>query len=185
MSQLRVSSVTDLSGAGSTYAPGHVVQVVPVENTTRTAQGISANTITNVSGLEATITPKSVNSKIVIQARWFGEMAPNHMMWDHMFGVSRNGVQIGRQTDGIGSTVINGITTATLSYFVDNADSTPESMSLFISDSPGTTSPVTYRITIVCQVNGTLHTNKTVGWNGQSINWEIGTSSMMLMEIAQ
>jgi hypothetical protein len=65
-----------------------------------------------------------------------------------------------------------------------DASSTPETMSLFFTDSPGTTSSLTYNLTFVSIYNGTLHNNKTVDWAAQT-GHELGTSGMILMEIAQ
>jgi hypothetical protein len=184
MSQLRVNNITDVGGTGSTYAPGHVVQVVTVENTTRSSQGFSGQTILNVAGMEATITPKQASSKIIIQARWFGEFSVQDRIYNSVFGISRNGVQIGRQTD-VGGTVINGITIAAISFNGSDDATTPETASLFISDLPNTTSAVTYRLTLIANEGATLFTNRVVNWAGQAVGNELGTSSMMLMEVAQ
>jgi hypothetical protein len=184
MSELRVNNLTDVSGSGPTYAKGHVIQVVNVDYVTRTSQGVVVNTLLDISGLVATITPKSNTSKIVIQARWFGEFSVSDITWQSVFGVSRNGTQIGRQPDP-GATVIGGITSAALSYFLSDGGSTPETMSLFISDSPNSTSALTYRITFISTTAGTIFTNRTVGWANQVSGYELGTSSIMLMEIAQ
>jgi hypothetical protein len=167
------------------YAPGSVVQVINVENTTRSSQGVSAGVFLNISGMSATITPKSATSKIVIQARWFGELSVVNLAWDSVFGLSRNGTQVGRQTDGIGGTFVNGITTSTLSYFESDANSTPEAMSFFVADSPGSTSPLTYQVTFMSSVAGTIFTNRTAGWTPGLSGHELGTSGIMLMEIAQ
>jgi hypothetical protein len=58
-------------------------------------------------------------------------------------------------------------------------------MSFFTSDSPGTLSEVIYRVTWLPQYAGTIFTNRTVGWSGQANGYELGTSGMMLMEVAQ
>jgi hypothetical protein len=184
MSELRVNNLTDVSGSGPTYAKGHVIQVVNVEYVTRTSQGVTGSTILNISGLEATITPKSDTSKIIIQARWFGEFSVNDIQYNSVFGVSRNGTQIGRQPNP-GATVISGITSAAITYDQPDSNSTPESMSLFVSDSPNSTSALTYRITFVSGTAGTIFTNRTVGWANQAVSFELGTSGLMLMEIAQ
>jgi hypothetical protein len=165
------------------YAPGHVIQVVTVDSATQYSQGFSANNTINVSGLEAKITPKNVNSKIVIQARWFGELTPHGTVWDSVFGLSRNGTQIGRQA-GFGGQ--NGIVTPSQSYVADDAGSTPESMSFFLSDLPATTSEVTYNVTFNTSIaSGTIVTNRTVSSTGSTSGYELGTSGMILMEIAQ
>jgi hypothetical protein len=179
------NNIVTVPSGHTLYAPGHVIQVVNVDYLGRAVQGIASNVILDITGLEARITPKSANSRIVIQARWFGEMAVNNLAWDSIFGVSRNGVQIGRQTDGIGSTAQNGITTASVNYEANDANSTAENMSLFISDLPGTTSELVYRVTFSTFQTGTLYTNRTGGWTGQATSFELGTSSIMLMEIAQ
>jgi hypothetical protein len=166
------------------YAPGHVLQVINVENTTRSSQGITGSTILNISGLEATITPKSVNSKIIIQARWFGEFSNQAIIYNSVFGVSRNGTQVGRQVDS-GGTTMSGITSAVINYEAADTSSTAEVANLFTSDSPNTTSPVTYRVTLLSESSGTLFTNRLVGWSGQAFGFELGTSGIMLMEIAQ
>jgi hypothetical protein len=167
------------------YAPGSVIQVVNVENTTRTSQGISTGVFLNLSGMSATITPKSASSKIVIQARWFGEFAATGLTWDSIFGLTRNGTQIGRQTESVGSTYVNGITMGVLSYYAGDADSTPEMMNFFVSDFPNSTSAVTYQVTLMASGSGTLFTNRTVSYSGQTSAHELGTSGIMLMEVAQ
>jgi hypothetical protein len=179
------SNIVTVPAGHTLYAPGHVIQVVNVENIDRSSQGLGASAFVNISGMSATITPKSVNSKIIIQARWFGELVATNVAWDSIFGITRNGTQIARQTSGIGSTTANGITSAALSYFAGDANSTAETMSLFISDFPVTTAPVTYQLTIISTLAGTLFTNRVAGWTGQATDYELGTSSMMLMEIAQ
>jgi hypothetical protein len=58
-------------------------------------------------------------------------------------------------------------------------------MSLFISDTPGTTSEVIYRVTFIASGGGTIFNNRVAAWSGQVSGYELGTSSIMLMEIAQ
>jgi hypothetical protein len=179
------SNVITVPSGHTIYAPGSIIQVVNVENLLRTSQGFSASTILDISGMSATITPKKATSKIVIQARWFGEFGNSANTWDSMFGLSRNGTQIGRQTDGIGGTLINGITMSSLSYYAADASSTPEVMSYFVSDSPNSTSAVTYQVTFIASGAGTIFTNRTVGWTPGLGGHELGVSSIMLMEVAQ
>jgi len=177
------NNVITVPSGHTLYAPGSVIQVVNVDNVLRTSQGFSGNVILNISNMVATITPKSASSKIVIQARWFGELTAQGVVWDSVFGVSRNGTQIGRQPDP-GATVISGITIGTISYTADDANSTPEVMNLFTHDFPNSTSAVTYRITYLSNNGGTIFTNRTVGYANQVNGHELGTSSIMLMEVA-
>jgi hypothetical protein len=106
------------------------------------------------------------------------------MQYNSVFGVSRNGTQIGRQPDP-GATIISGITSPAISYDQPDGNSTPESMSFFLSDSPNSTSALTYRITYLSGTAGTIFTNRTVGWANQATSFELGTSGLMLMEVAQ
>lgn len=161
------------------YAPGHVIQVVTLDNTGRAAQGFSTNTALDVYGMELSITPKSATSKILIQARWFGEFTTADRVYNTVFYVTRNGTKINTQTDQIWS----GLTMAALSYENSDANSTPETASMFTTDSPNTTSATTYKVSILSDGNGTLYTNRAVG--GISSGYELGTSGMILMEIAQ
>jgi hypothetical protein len=163
---------------------GSVLQVINVDNVTRSAQGFTAGSILNISGMEATITPRRSNSRIVIHARWFGEFGSTNNPFNTVFGISRNGTQIGRQPDP-GATIYSGITSAAISYDLPDTNSTPETANLFIADSPNTTAALTYRMTILGNTSATLFTNRMVGWSGQADGWELGTSSMMLMEVAQ
>jgi hypothetical protein len=162
---------------------GSILQVINIDNVTRTSQGFSGGSFINISGLEATISPRRSNSRIVITARWFGEINPSSLVYNSIFGVTRNGSQIGRQPDP-GVTVPTGITTASINYDLEDQNSTAEAMSLFIADSPGTTSATTYRITFLSTGAGTLFTNRVVGWANQTGGFELGTSSLMLMEVA-
>lgn len=64
MSTLRVNNMTNIGGDGPTYAKGSVIQNVTVNYST--AYQTNSSSFVDVSGLSATITPKSVNSKIRI-----------------------------------------------------------------------------------------------------------------------
>jgi hypothetical protein len=176
------NNVVTVPSGHTLYAPGHVLQVINVDFVGQASQGFSTNSFLNITGLEARITPKSVNSKIVIQARWFGEFTSHGLAWDSVFGLSRNGTQIGRQA-GQGNS--NGITIAAQSYVADDANSTPETMNFFLADFPSTTAEVTYQVTLIASNPGTLFTNRTVGQSTSSGGYELGTSGIMLMEIAQ
>jgi hypothetical protein len=178
------NNVVSVPSGHTLYAPGHVIQVINVEDRGRSSQGLPVNTFINVGSLEARITPKSASSKIIIQARWFGELSAQDVTYNSMWGVSRNGTQIGGQPDPSG-TVISGVTTTALSYWLNDAASTPESMSLFISDTPGTTSEIIYRVTFIASGGGTIFNNRVAAWTGQVSGYELGTSSLMLMEVAQ
>lgn len=176
-------NVISVPAGHSLYASGHVIQVSTVENTGRYSQGFSTNTLMDVAGMELSITPKSPNSKIIVMARWFGEFTAADRVYNTVFGISRNNTQVGRQADA-GGTIISGITMPVLSYEGTDASSTPEVSQLFFTDTPQSVAPVTYKLTMISDGGGTLYTNRAVNWSGQAGGFELGTSSMVLMEVA-
>ncbi len=166
------------------YSPGHIIQVATLDNVGRYAQGFSDSVGMDVSGMSLKITPKSATSKIIIQARWFGEFTAADRVYNTVFYVTRNGSKINYQTDG--AAAVTGHTAPAQSYENTDANSTAETMSLFTTDSPNTTSELTYNIAMVSTgAGGTLYTNRVVGWSGQTSAYELGSSSMILMEVAQ
>lgn len=190
MSTLRVDNLNSRTGttinvpAGTHfYAPGHVVQVVHTYLTATSAISMTAGAAvtTDISGLSASITPKSTSSKIYMTVRWFGEFGAADGAYNAMFGVKRNGSAIGLVTNTYG------FTTAAQSYTYTDASSTPEMLFMDYYDSPGSTSALTYQVYVgFLSSSQTLYTNRTVSdsGGGASTGYERGTSSITLFEIA-
>jgi hypothetical protein len=175
--QLASSSVTrpKLGYAGA------VLQVVNTYYATATSQSIAADVATNITGLEAVITPTSTSSKILIFVRWFGEHGLDGNNWDNMFGMTRDGTVIGLPAQP-GSSAL-GMSGSSLSHYTNNADSTPENVFYNYMDSPNTISAVTYRACVTLNTAGALYTNRVVNATTTD-SYERGTSSIILMEIA-
>jgi hypothetical protein len=170
--------------AGHTlYAPGHVIQVVHNSITVPTSVSIPSAyaTHTNIPDFFATITPKSVSSKIYVMVRWFGEFSPNNASWNTMFGVKRNGTAVGLNPSNAG-TGGQGISMAALSYNLNDNDSTPEMMYFDYYDTPSSVSALTYQVYASAVTASTLFTNRTV--NTVAGGYEYGRSNITLMEIA-
>lgn len=168
------------STSGNTF--NSVLQVVDTYFTTPTSQSMTGGTTYNdITGIAATIVPKSNTSKIMIFARWFGEHGSTGQSWNHMFSVKRNGTPIGQP--GQPGALRIGIAPSALTYYADDADSTPDSMSLFYLDSPASTGSLTYQLCIMNETTYTLYTNRCVN-AATSGGYERGTSSIVLMEIA-
>lgn len=167
----------------SIYSPGSIVQVINTFYTTPTSVALPAsyNTYTDIPGITATITPKSSNSKIYMTVRWFGEFSVQSSTNDTMFSVKRNGTPIGQPPQP--GTLPLGIAVGSLSYFVDNADSTPESGFFDFYDSPATVNTLTYNLCAVASSAVTLYINRCVN-GATSSSYERGTSSITLFEIA-
>lgn len=194
MSNLTVGTLSGMSANGNKvtmssghtlYTPGHIIQVVTLENITRSSQGFSDSVPIDVSGMSVSITPKSTSSKILIMARWAGELAGTDRAYNSVFYITRNGTKINVQPDP-GAQPTSGLTVPALSYDGADSASTMESASMFTTDSPNSTSALTYNLVFSSTgAGGTIHNNKTASWASQTSSYELGTSSMVLMEIAQ
>jgi hypothetical protein len=171
MSQLRVSSVTDLSGAGSTYAPGHVVQVVQAVKTD--VFTMSSGTFADITGLSVSITPSSATSKILV----LGSLNIGNDN-DAIVAINlvRGSTSIG-QGDGLGSR------TRAIAGPRPNSSFQILSNTVNFLDSPETTSSTIYKFQMKTS-SGTSHLNRS--HNDSDLSGLVRTSSSItLMEIAQ
>ena len=171
MSTLRVNNLTNSGGTGSTYAPGHVVQVV---STTKTDTfSMSSTTFTDVTGLSASITPKFATSKILV-------LATVHIGAGNLVNVYSRLLR--------DSTVINTGTSAgsrALGFAMlrpaDAYTSTTQTTNFL--DSPNTTSATTYKIQIAGNVPSACYVNRNDN-DTDSFNNIRAASTITLMEVA-
>lgn len=178
------NKVITVASPNSLYAQGHVIQVVNKYQTTDYTVSVPSvyNTYTDLTGLNAVITPKSASSSIYMFVRWFGEYNPVASMgWNTMFNVKRNGSLIGQPPQPGALTI--GIAMASLSYYANDNDSTPEMAFFDYYDSPATTSQLTYQVCVSCNSGGTMYVNRCVN-AATTGGYERGTTSITLMEIA-
>jgi len=147
-------------------------------------QSITQGVLTDVVPFSVSITPSSTQSKIAIFVNWMGEHNTT-ANWDALYGLKRDGGEIGPPLN-VGNRT-GGMVMSANSYYTASADnnSTPEAFSLCYLDSPGTTTAVTYQLTVK---SGTaaiaLYTNRTVGDVLQASDYERGTSSIIAIEVA-
>lgn len=193
MSNLALNQLTALSpttnlitvAPGDTvYSPGSVVQVVQNYFSTQSAVSIAASYTapTDVPDLKATITPKSVNSKIYVMVRWVGEYGTVGQVWNSMWNLKRGSTLIGRDATWPTDRV-TGIQTSLLNYYSADNNSTLEAAYFDYLDSPATTGTITYTACMTTDTAFTLYTNRTVGVGAGG--YEYATSSVTLWEIAQ
>ena len=157
MSELRVNSITDVSGNGSSYSKGHVVQVV--QGTTSISL-MSTSTSYVDTGLSATITPKSASSKILVVSNLHAIRGSS---------ATENAVQL---------RIIRGTTQILQSSSLLRTASAVEINTyqfLQILDSPNTTFAITYKTTFA---------NATAA-NQVQVQNNSNPSYITLMEIAQ
>jgi hypothetical protein len=179
-----ITNLITVASGDTVYSPGSVVQVVNTTIYTPTATTIPNNAVayTSVPDLVCSITPKSASSRIYIIVRWFGEFSATNVTWDSMFGIRRNGVSIGENPNAPAGTP-RGIFMASLSYYSNDADSTPETCVFDYIDSPASSSTLTYQVFLNSVFAGTMFTNRAVSAAGGVR--EFGSSSITLWEIAQ
>ena len=140
MSQIKVDSIVPSGGIVS-GANGGIIQVVSATKTDHFSS--SSTSYVDITGLTATITPRSTSNKIHIQVN----IQPSADAWGggavHLRLV-RGSTDIGSGTDG---TSQNGM--SFFNSYSNNAGNTLEnsvSMAMNFLDSPSTTSATTYKV---------------------------------------
>ena len=176
-----ILSVRQITFNNFNLGKNHLPQSVQTYFTTPTSQAFLASIPDNVSGLTASIVPKSVNSKIFITVRWSGEFSNDNYVYNSMWGLRRNSAVIGAPVNTGGR--ISGMQTATQSYNVADNSSTPDTMNFTYLDSPNTTEVCTYTVTFLSYVAITIYTNRTVA-DTNAVGYERGTSCITLLEVA-
>jgi hypothetical protein len=166
--------------AGSIVAPGMVIQTVYKQVDTITTIATSSNVEASITDMFLEITPKYNNSKILVTMDVTGESS-NHEI---IFRLTRNGNAIANN-----STVPLQVWVGWKASLYDSNDSTtPQSRVMTYMDSPATTSACTYQLRFIPSelAAKTFYLNRSVSGTGVGqAAYEIGTSSVMLQEIAQ
>ena len=141
------------------------------------SQSISAGAVTNITSLNATITPTS-GTKILITVRWNGEgsHSEGHA---YIFGLRRDSTIIG--SPSAASNRLVGLAVVTTSHSTD-VNSTPDACFYQYLDSPSTGSAITYHATIVHGAGSTVSNNRSSD-DTDSVNFERLTSTITLQEV--
>ena len=157
--------------------PAPVTAVQTHLNTT-SSQSTSANTRTNISGLNATITPSTTSKRVKVTIRWNGEHSGG-VNYNQLFGIKRDTTDIGNPA-AAGSRPV-GMAIIAVNYLND-ATSTPDSATYTYIDSPATTSATTYHATYLNKVAANLYNQRTVN-DTNNTDSERLTSNIILEEI--
>ena len=163
------SNLTGVSG-------GKVLQVVQNHVNTISSQSLTATTFANISNLNASITPSSSSSKILVKIRWAGEIASHQ---DVVFGINRDSTSVG-SAPSVGSRPF-GLTCLGISYQAENS-STPESANYEYIDSPGDTSAHTYHATVKHESSQAFYNNRTISDTDNNSRPRL-TSTITLIEL--
>ena len=171
-----------LTLSGSTGVPktglpsGTVLQVVYAikTDTFSTSVGTTSGGAA-VTGVTATITPQSTNSRILVLCDGvcgFTSTVSQAYLW-----LARGSTQI-----GVGTPNASAIGVGTRAYYQDAGVAAPFALSCL--DSPNTTSAVTYNLYLGAQSGGTAYINRTQNDNGTAADGHRGATRLTLMEIA-
>jgi hypothetical protein len=166
--------------AGGIVAPGMVIQTVYKQVDTVGSVATAGGTVGDVTDMFLAITPKYASSKILVMFDICCETNGHNMV----FRLSRNGGAIGNNS----TVTLQNWVGWKVSVYDSNDNSTPQQRFMTILDSPNTTSPVTYQLRFIGSSTSavTLYLNRSVtGADVGQNEYEIGTSSVMLQEIAQ
>lgn len=177
MSTLFVDTINEKTSGNGVEIPGHVIQVV--SSPKLDVFSTTSSSLTTVTGLTASITPKSSSNKMLILASVSlgSSTADNNLL----LAVTRDDTEIykgdqsgsSRQRAGGGVHYMHGASQPQGTY----------STNIMYLDSPNTASAITYKVK--AQVNsGTLFVNRTGGSTDDS-NRASFVSSITVMEIAQ
>ena len=142
------------------------------------SQSISAGAVTNITNLNATITPTS-GTKILVTVRWNGEGSSTQNN-DSVFGVRRDSTIVG-SPDAASSRAV-GMAILSQGYWDTNAATTPDSCFYQYLDSPSTGSAITYHATIRNPVGQTIYNNRSVT-DSDGVTVERLTSTITLQEV--
>jgi len=163
----------------NTFAPRSSITYIPDSS----IQAFVASATRNVEGFRASIAPSSIESKIFISVRIYGEYGNDTALWNTMWGLKRNGSMIGNPTNFADIGTRNyGITTGAIGYYAADNNSTPEGMHFCFLDEPATTSAVEYQLTLYSANSFSIYFNRTVA-DTDSGGYERGTSCIVLMEV--
>ena len=187
--KLAASTGTTISVPSGTtiYNPGRIVQVKNTYLQSEATISITSgyNNYQDITGLSVTISPYKATSRFYIVARVFCEASSTNMAtWDSAWVIKRNGYAIGRPPQpGPGDGLPLAQQVGSLSYWSNDADSTPEIVFWDYVDTPNSLGPHVYQVALASTTGGTIYLNRTVN-GATSGGYERGTSSLTVWEIA-
>jgi hypothetical protein len=177
---------TVLTSAGvpsSAMPAGSVLQLQHTQLSTPVSQALTASALTEITGFFVNITPKSVNSKILLQVSWMGEITVD-AQWSSMFSLQRDTTYLGHPVTGSRNV---GIMPPSITYPVNgDNNSTPNGCMFQYIDTPATLSQVSYKVCITTGAPSvTIWTNGVFGYAANpTAGFELGMSTITAMEIA-
>lgn len=200
-SALNVSNLTAAAGTGTIqvdsasvlYAPGHIIQVVQAVKTDSWSAAPGANQFIEIPGYAASITPKSLNSKIVVSVDLYLGMSG----YNSQIRVMRNfqglpttttqSVPVWLFGGNNGAPVSSRPSTTFYSNYYPSAAVTyvcARAGGQFV-DSPNTLSPCMYTVQVKDYSTYIIYVNRSSQFLDTTDRDGCGISTITLMEIAQ
>lgn len=179
MSTLRVNNMTNVGGTGATYAKGHVVQVITGTLSSTFSSAAGVGTIVDITGLEVTITPTSSTSKMLITAHvGAAKSSSGTMKVGFVFKAGSNTIGVG---DAAGSR-------QRVTGFVSHGTPDPgvqmvKNISMTTEHFPGSTAPITYKLSVNSMDGGTIFINRDQG-DTDANTYGRSISTITVMEVA-
>lgn len=158
---------------------GGVLQVVSTTVSTATSGSVAGGGVLDVPGMTATITPKSASNRVLVFASITGSAALPSVFGYASFRIERTTTPI-LAGDAAGSRA-----RISAMNIGENSTSNQSNATMFGSDSPNTTSAVTYKL-VWYNLSGdsaTIYLNRTTSDSDASTNSR-AASTLMLMEVA-
>lgn len=169
------AKIADANVTSAKLGAGTILQVVQTVKTDVFSQSVSSGGFSaEVTGLTATITPRSTSSKILVMVSTAIGLSAGKSMSVRL-------LKNGSPSDFIGDQLGTNRRRATNGNSTDN---NPTSVDIKYLDSPNTTSPVTYGIDLHSGDSGTqtVYVNRSSGGDGVGVT--TSASSITLMEVA-
>jgi len=171
------SAWTPVGGGGG---GGKLLQLVSFNTELQGSQALAADTPAQVQNMALSITPKGNNSLFFITIRWFGEIGT--AAYDTTFNILRNGSAKVNMSNASSN---HGL--YTIPYYTQNDASTPECINFGAVDKAAastTGTPITYNLVVTANANAkTLWQNRCFSAL-TGVNYEIGSSEIVIMEVA-
>jgi len=185
---LRVDNLQDSNGTGTPYIKGAVLQTVVQQETGMASFALNASTDVlfvasnasdSTSHLSLSITPKSVNSKILLSTTIFHEINGSSN-YNTLWGFYRDSTKLGAPFVG---TRRGGIAMTVTNYDAPDNATTPDMTSYQYYDSPNTTSAITYAVSVNhTSSSHAIFINRTVN-DTDNASSERGISILIAQEI--
>ena len=163
------------------FPAGHVINVQQTFLSSAFTVSLSGGlSVSNITNLEVTITPKFQSSKFYLHSRGFFEHTDSTNE-NTGFIFFRNGTEVGSGDQSGTRSSIN--TIIAQGYYSNDASSTPDTWVMDYLDTPNTILPITYRVACRSNNSGTLYMNSNVDTSDGGAR-ERGTSSLTVWEIS-